>query len=88
MWRIGLLLAFIAVFVLLFMPGHGIMHFRKLQKQRDAMVKENTFLRQQNEKLTGEIESLKNDAAAIEQVAREKHGLLKKNEEVYDFNKK
>ena len=45
------------------------------------------MLEQQNRDLQAEIEQLKNDAEYLEQVAREKHGLLKKNEMVFDFSK-
>ncbi|RZW27380.1 MAG: septum formation initiator family protein, partial [Desulfobulbaceae bacterium] len=52
----------------------------ELERQTEALIKS-------NEELQAEIERLKHDQAYLEQVAREKYGLLKKNERVFDFSK-
>ncbi len=84
-WRIGVLLGLFTLLLLFFLPGHGIMHYRKLEKQSDALTRENQQLRKKNKELARKIDALKNDTDTIERVAREKYGLLKKNEEVYKF---
>ena len=43
------------------------------------------MLQQRNLALAEEIERLKNDEAYLEHLAREKYGMLKKNEEIYEL---
>lgn len=72
---------------LLFAPGTGVYSLIK-QKSRTAELERQTeALIKSNEELRAEIERLKHDQAYLEQVAREKYGLLKKNERVFDFSK-
>lgn len=85
MWRIGLLLAFIGLLLLFFMPGRGLLHYRNLRKQAEALRTENQQLRDSNQKLDAEIKRLKTDDKYLEELARKEYGLLKKNEEVYEF---
>lgn len=87
LWRLGLLFALLGFFVLLLLPGRGIFHHRSLKKELEKVARENAQLRQANISLNEEIERLKKDDNYIEELAREKHGMLKKNEEVYDFSR-
>lgn len=87
MWRVTIYLVIFVMLILIFLPGHGILHYRKLLKQKDSIVRENERLEKKNRELTLEIEQLKSDNKVLEKIAREQHGLLKKNEEVYDFEK-
>jgi len=87
MWRIGIGLFVFLLLVIFFLPGHGLLHYRMLQKQRDSLARENALLLKKNEELTREIKLLKTDKQTLDRVAREKYGLLKKNEEVYEFKK-
>lgn len=82
------IVGFIIVLVfawLFFMPGNGL-YFRQKEKKRLANL-EMTIkqLAEENETLKQEIESLKKDEGYMEKVAREHHGMLKKNEQVFDF---
>ncbi len=85
--KIIIVLVFLTIVWLLFAPGTGVYSLVKqnnrtaeLERQTEALIKSNGELR-------AEIERLKHDQAYLEQVAREKYGLLKKNERVFDFSK-
>ena len=65
------------------------------KKRRSTTKKELAELRtksaeleRDNEALRGEIERLKTDERYIEEVARQKYGMLKKDERVYEFERK
>ncbi len=83
--RISILVIIIGFLVLLFMPGRGFFHYRNLKKQVRTLEYTNEELQKENVLLEKEIERLRTDEKYIEKIAREKHGLLKKNEEVFIF---
>jgi|LGVD01.1.fsa_nt_gb cell division protein FtsB len=87
LWRICLLVVTFGLLLLLFMPGRGFLHYYKLQRNVQTLTQANVRLQEANATLTGEIHRLKTDDACIENLARKKHGMLKRNEEVYDFNR-
>jgi cell division protein FtsB len=70
---------------LLFMPGRGLLPYQRLKKEVRELVRENKALQQRNVELAGEIERLKHDDAYLEDLARKKYGMLKRNEEVYEL---
>ena len=78
----------LGVLFFLFAPGRGLIPYRNLKNKVQILNQENKTLQQKNMDLAQEIERLKNDDAYLEQLARGKHGLLKKNEEVYYIGKK
>ncbi len=82
----GIVLLLLMMWVL-FAPGSGYLYYRSSQKELAAVQQENARLEQNNAALRQEIERLKTDEAYIEKVAREKHGLLKKDERVYELNR-
>lgn len=69
----------------LFAPGSGIFRYNRLQKQIETLSQENKNLEERNTELRKEIERLRTDEAYLEQMARQKYGLLKENETVYEF---
>jgi cell division protein FtsB len=71
---------------LLFAPGTGLYSLVKLRSETARLEEQTRELVKTNEELRAEIERLKHDEAYLEQVAREKYGLLKKNERVFDFS--
>lgn len=86
--RISLLLALLFVVALFFMPGKGL-YFQWKQKQQVAAINaEKEALVKKNEALREDIQRLKTDERYLEQVAREQRGLLKKDEQVFDFSRK
>ncbi|WP_051305376.1 FtsB family cell division protein [Desulfogranum mediterraneum] len=86
LWRLGVLIGMGTVLALLFLPGRGLFQLRRLQQHATELEEENVRLQEDKARLAAEIERLKGDEAYIEQLAREKYGLLKPNEEVFDFN--
>jgi len=85
LWYLGLIAGIFLLLWLLFAPGRGYFHYRKLQKEIATLSQENSQLEAKNIELTEDIKRLKSDDAYLEEVARKKHGLLKKNETVYEF---
>jgi len=61
-------------------------HYRRLQKQIETLSQENRSLQEHNTSLRKEIERLRSDETYLEQMARQKYGLLKENETVYQFD--
>ena len=83
--RIILAVVVLGVLFLVFAPGRGLLSHRKMKKEIQALVRDNRTLQHRNVQLAEEIERLKNDEAYLEQFARGKYGMLKKNEEVYEL---
>lgn len=87
MWLLGSVVAIFFLLWILFAPGRGFFHYLKLHREIAALTEENSRLEAKNVELTEDIKKLQSDNAYLEKVAREKHGLLKKNEMVFDFEK-
>ena len=84
----SLVIVSLSLLWLVFAPGNGLYHLRQQNKHLAALVAEQEILVQQNKEMKQDIERLQNDKEFLEQVAREKHGMLKENEMVFDFAKK
>lgn len=82
----GVVVAVIFLFWTLFAPERGYFQYRKLQKQVAGMTLEIDRLEAKNTELAEEIKRLRSDEDYLENVARMRHNLLKKNETVYEFN--
>ncbi len=85
--KIILLLVIASLAWLLFAPGTGVYSLFKMRSKAASLEIEVKELVQSNEKMRAEIERLKNDPVYLEEIAREKYGLIKKNERVFDFSK-
>lgn len=87
---LGAAIAFLLLLWIVFAPGSGFLHYLKLQREITTLNEENERLESRNVELTADIQRLQSDNAYLEKIAREKHGLLKKDEMVFDFeaNKK
>lgn len=85
LWVLGMAAVLCCLLLFLFAPGRGYVQYRKLQREIDNLTLENSRLEAKNAELAEDIKRLKSDEAYIEEVARKKHGLLKKNEMVYEF---
>jgi len=79
------LLAFLWVF---FSPNAGVWTVIQHRSELHQLQEETIQLEQENAALQSEIDQLQNDPAYLEEIARKKYGLLKKNERVFDFSKK
>ena len=79
---------FLILFLLFFFFFGKGGKYLKLREQNFSLSLEVEELQKQNTELKNEIEKLKTDQKYFEEVARREYGLLKKNEMVFDFNKK
>ncbi len=80
-----LLLASLALWMLL--SPHGLWQYGKISRKIEELQAENHRLEEENRQLLTEITRLRNDPQYIEEVARRKHGLLKKNELIFHFKR-
>lgn len=83
--RVLILMAIAGLLWLVFAPGWGILHYRRLHDRMETLARENESLEKRNAELKKEIERLKTDDAYLEEIARQKYGMLKENETVYEF---
>ena len=83
--RIAVVVGILGILWLLFAPGRGYVHYRRLQNQVESLARENQSLAERNAELRKEIDLLQNDDAYLEELARKKYGMLKENESVYKF---
>jgi cell division protein FtsB len=91
-WLRGLPLAvltvsLIAVPVLVLEP-QGMPRMRGLDKELKGVESENAELRRDVARLRTEVKDLRENPAAVERIAREQLGLVRKNEVVFQFDKK
>jgi cell division protein FtsB len=84
---IGMLtLALVAVPVLVLEPA-GLPRLRALQKELDAVNAENDELRRDVVRLRVEVRDLRDDPAAVERIARDQLGMVRKSELVFQFGR-
>ncbi len=69
-----------------FAPGKGLHQQKQLKNDIINLAEKNNLLSKKNIQLQKDIKKLENDPEYIEEVARKKHGLLKKNEIIFEFN--
>jgi cell division protein FtsB len=84
---VGLLsLALIGVPVLVLEP-EGLPRMRALEKELAEVTAENAELRRDVAKYRVEVKALRDDPAAVERIARDQLGLVRKSEVVFQFGK-
>ena len=81
-----LTLALVAVPVLVLEPA-GLPRLRALQKELDGVNAENDDLRREVRRLRVEVRELRDDPAAIERIARDQLGMVRKTEVVFQFSR-
>ncbi len=84
--RFILFLAAAAILWLMFAPDMGIYSVYKKRSRLHELRSEIKELEKQNDALNNDIERIQTDIEYLEQIARDKHGLLKENEMVFDFS--
>ena len=85
--KISLVIVGVTLLWLLLAPGTGIFGLLKLRQEMVRLEQQTKELIKSNEELRAEIDRLKNDPDYLERIAREKYGLLKKNEQLFDFSR-
>lgn len=88
LFRLSGLLIFCALLGIVFSPYGGIYSLYQKKSHLAILEKKIVDLKSENEVLSQEIVRLQDDPEYIKEIARKKHGLLKKNERVYDFSGK
>jgi cell division protein FtsB len=84
---IGILgLALVAVPVLIFEP-EGLPRLRALEHEMAEVDAENAELKRDISKLRVEVKQLRDDPRAVERIARDQLGLVRKSEVVFQFGK-
>jgi len=84
--RIMAVLLVAALAWIILAPRSGILVYLQQRSELRELREKTVFLEQSNEKLKEEVDRLRDDPAYLEEVARREHGLLKKNEYIYDFS--
>ncbi|MBB5347135.1 septum formation initiator family protein [Desulfoprunum benzoelyticum] len=84
--RIVAVLLAVALAWIIFAPRSGVLAYLQQRSKLHDLREKTVFLEKNNEKLEKEIDRLRDDPAYLEEVARREHGLLKKNEYIYDFS--
>ena len=81
-----LAVAVIAVPILIFAPD-GLPRMRALEKELADVTAENADLRRDVGKLRAEVKQLRDDPTAVERIARDQLGLVRKSEVVFQFGR-
>jgi cell division protein FtsB len=81
-----LALATVAVPVLVLQP-EGLPRLRGLQRELDQVETENDELKRDVARLRVEVKQLRDDPAAVERIARDELGMVRKSEVVFQFGK-
>lgn len=90
-WLRGLPLAvltisLVAVPVLILEP-QGMPRMQSLEKELKGVENENADLRRHVARLRSEVKDLRENPTAVERIAREQHGLVRKSEVVFQFDR-
>ena len=85
--RAVLTLSLVAVPVLVLQP-QGMPRMRALAQELRDVEGENADLRRDVNRLRTEVKDLRENPAAVERIAREQLGLVRKSEVVFQFDKK
>lgn len=86
--RIVLGLLLLAILWISFAPGAGLLTYMTKRSDLKKLQQQTVRIEQENVHLQKEIDRLHNDTEYLERIARKEYGLLKKNEQVFDFSSK
>ena len=82
-----LTVSLVTVPVLVLEP-QGVPRMRTLEKELEGVQAENAELRRDVDRLRTEVKDLRDDPEAVERIAREQLGLVRKSEVVFQFDKR
>ena len=83
--RLVIVTAILLILIYVVGSGRSLLSYHRLQGQVDSLTMVNKNLGERNAQLRREIDCLQHDDAYLEELARQKYGLLKKNEMVFEF---
>ncbi len=78
-------LFFIYLTLSLIFGEKGLMRYMKLSSDRDQIMAENERVEKHNSDIREQVEEMKKNPSAIEEIAREQ-GLTREGERIYKFN--
>ncbi len=81
-----LAVAFVGAPLLIFQP-EGLPRMRALEKELTEVNAENAELRRDVSHLRVQVQALRDDPAAVERIARDQLGLVRKSEVVFQFRR-
>ncbi len=84
-WALAFVLLAGAVYFALFGGDYGYFEVKRLERERTAEEARGAALQIQLQELRSRADSLENDSATIERLAREKYGLIRHGERLYRF---
>ena len=67
--------------------SYGLVGYFHLEKKLAGLTAENDRLQEQNTQLRNDLKRFANDNAYFSEIARKRHGMIKKNEILFDFEK-
>jgi cell division protein FtsB len=79
-------LALIAVPILVLEP-EGLPRLQALERELQGVENDNAELRRDIDHLRIEVQALRDDPAAVERIARDELGMVRRNEVVFQFGK-
>lgn len=83
---LGAAISLLLILWAVFSPSYGILRYSHLKNELAGLKADNEKLLKENQTLQAEIERLKReDPEYIEEVARKKYDLIKKNEVIFSF---
>ena len=68
--------------------SYGLRGYFQLKRELAAQQAENDRLQEQNQQLLLDLKRFSKDDAFFSEIARKQHGMIKKNEIIFDFDKK
>ncbi len=84
--KIVVALLVIALLWIILAPGSGVVTLVSKRSELTKLEQDKVRVEQHIHTLQEDIDRLNNDLFYLEEIARKEHGLLKKNEKVYDFS--
>jgi cell division protein FtsB len=84
--KIIVALLVIALLWIFFAPGAGLVTLLGKRSELKKLEQDKVRIEQNIDTLQKDIDRLNNDLSYLEEIARKEHGLLKKNEKVFDFS--
>lgn len=85
--KIIVVFAIIALSWIIFSPGSGIIALLHKKTRLKELAVQTEELSKENAELQQDIDKIQNDPASLEDLARRKYHMLKKDEIVYDFSR-
>lgn len=84
-WILGGIVVLFFLLWIVLAPNSGLLHYMQIRQEIAALSEENKQLEDRNAALAQDIKRLHSDDTYLEEVARKKYGLLKKDETVFEF---